>query len=120
MEDVTDPAFRLLCKYYPDKTVPTKSLKAEQDSLRSELDALRPELDAVKADLDELKTVRSIISPPEEKSQEKEEPKATVTQASQEKASLIDRLHEKQEFVKERDRQTSPVKKKSLSRENEL
>ena len=118
--DEYNKAFRLLCKYYPDKTVPTKSLKAEQDSLRSELDVLRPELDAVKADLDELKTVRSIISPPEEKPQEKEEPKATVTQASQEKASLIDRLHEKQEFVKERDRQTPPVKKKSLSRENEL
>ena len=118
--DEYNKAFRLLCKYYPDKKVPAKSLKAEQDSLKSEIEALRPELDAVKADLDELKTVRTIISPPEEKPQEKEEPKATVTQAPQEKASLIDRLHEKQEYVKERDRQTPPKKSQSHSRENEL
>ena len=110
--DEYNKSFRLLCKYFPDKKVPISRLRAERDSLKSELDALRPELDTVMADLDELKTVRTFISPPEGMSVPTIKPK--------EKESLIDRLHEKQEYVKERDRQTPLAKKKSHSLENEL
>ena len=110
--DEYNKSFRLLCKYFPDKKVPISRLRAERDSLKSELDALRPELDTVMADLDELKTVRTFISPPEGMS--------VLTVKLKEKESLIDRLHEKQEYVKERDRQSPTDKKKSHSWENEL
>lgn len=118
--DEYSKAFSLLIKLYPDKKVPISSLRAELEKLPTEIADLKPQLDAVKADLDELKTVRAIITPPEEKPQETRETKIIVTQAPKEKASLIDRLHEKQEYVKERDRQTPPKKSQSHSWENEL
>ena len=113
-------ADRLLRKFYPSKKIPVSTLQKELDTLSAEVEDLRPVLDAVKGELDELKAVRAIISPQEEKSQEKEDPKATAVQAPKEKASLIDRLHEKQDYVKERDRQTPPKKPQSQSWENEL
>ena len=115
--DEYNKAFRLLIKLYPDKKVPISSLRAELEKLAAEVADLKPQLDAVKVDLDELKTIRTIISPPEEKLQEKEEPKATVTQAPKEKASLIDRLHDKQQIV---DEQKQKGKSHSHSYENEL
>ena len=115
--DEYNKAFRLLIKLYPDKKVPISSLKAELEKLPAEISDLKPQLDAVKVDLDELKTILTIISPPEEMPQEKEEPKTTVTQAPKEKASLIDRLHDKQQLV---DEQKQKGKTRSISRENEL
>ena len=87
------------------------------EKLPAEISDLKPQLDAVKVDLDELKAIRTIISPPEEMPQEKEEPKTTVTQAPKEKASLIDRLHDKQQII---DEQKQKGKTRSTSRENEL
>lgn len=106
-----------MIKLYPDKKVPISSLKAELEKLTAEVADLKPQLDAVKVDLDELKTIRTIISPPEEMPQGKEEPKTTVTLAPKEKASLIDRLHDKQQLV---DEQKQKGKTRSTSRENEL
>ena len=115
--DEYNKAFRLLIKLYPDKKVPISNLRAELEKLTAEVADLKPQLDAVKVDLDELKTIRTIISPPEETPQEKEESKTTVTQAPKEKASLIDRLHDKQQII---DEQKQKGKTRSTSRENEL
>jgi hypothetical protein len=87
------------------------------EKLPAEIADLKLEMDTVKADLDELKAIRTIISPPEEKPYEKQEPKVTVTQAPKEKASLIDRLHDKQQIV---DEQKQKGKSHSHSYENEL
>ena len=115
--DEYNKAFRLLIKLYPDKKVPISSLRAELEKLSAEIADLKPELDTVKADLDELKAIRTIISPPEEKPYEKQEPKATVTQEPKEKASLLDRLHDKQQIV---DEQKQKGKSHSHSYENDL
>lgn len=115
--DEYNKTFRLLIKLYPDKKVPISSLRAELEKLSAEIADLKPELDTVKADLDELKAIRTIISPPEEKPYEKQEPKVTVTQAPKEKASLIDRLHDKQQIV---DEQKQKGKSHSHSYENDL
>ena len=115
--DEYNKAFRLLIKLYPDKKVPISSLRAELEKLPAEIADLKLEMDTVKADLDELKAIRTIISPPEEKPYEKQEPKVTVTQAPKEKASLIDRLHDKQQIV---DEQKQKGKSHSHSYENDL
>ena len=76
----------------------------------------KTELDAVKEDLTELRFVQNCITP-EEPNEEKGEEIPTVKQTSKEKASLIDRLHEKQQIV---DEQKQKGKSHSHSYENDL
>ena len=80
------------------------------------MEALRPELDAVKAELDELRFAQNCITP-EETNEEKGEETLTEKQTTKEKASLIDRLHEKQQIV---DEQKQKGKSHSHSYENDL
>ena len=80
------------------------------------MEALRPELDAVKADLTEPRFVQKCITPEETNEKEGEET-PTVKQNSKEKASLIDRLHDKQQIV---DEQKQKGKSHSHSYENDL
>ncbi len=109
-------ADRLLRKFFPNKKIPVSTLQKELDTLSAEVEALRPELDAVKADLTELRFVQNCITP-EETNEEKGEETPTVKQTSKEKASLIDRLHDKQQIV---DEQKQEGKSHSHSYENEL
>ena len=114
--DECNKALRLLYKSYPDRKIPNRTLNVELKELSAKLEELKGEVAAVKTDLDELKFVRSCITPREEV---KEEEKTTVEakQATKEKASLIDRLHDKQQIV---DEQKQKGKARSISRENEL
>ena len=108
-------ALRLLYKFYPDKKIPSHSLKTEMKKLSANLEELKAKVDTVKTDLDELKFVRNCITPREET---KEEATTNETkQAPKEKASVIDRLHDKQQIV---DEQKQKGKTRSNSRENEL
>ena len=109
-------ADRLLRKFYPSKKIPVSTLQKELDTLSAEVEALRPELDAVKADLTELRFVQNCITP-EETNEEKGEKTLTEKQTTKEKASLIDRLHDKQQIV---DEQKQKEKSHSHSYENEL
>ena len=109
-------ADRLLRKFYPSKKIPVNTLQKELDTLSAEVEALRPELDAVKADLTELRFVQNCITP-EETNEEKGEETPTVKQTSKEKASLIDRLHDKQQIV---DEQKQKGKARSHRYENDL
>ena len=85
-------------------------------SSSSEVEALRPELDAVKEDLTELRLIQNCIAP-EAPNEEKGEKTLTEKQPTKEKASLIDRLHDKQQIV---DEQKQKGKARSTDRENEL
>lgn len=109
-------ADRLLRKFYPSKKIPVSTLQKELATLSAEVEALRPELDAVKEDLTELRFVQNCITP-EETNEEKGEKTLTEKQPAKEKASLIDRLHDKQQIV---DEQKQKGKSHSHSYENEL
>ena len=92
------------------------TLQKELDTLSSEVEALRPELDAVKEDLTELRFIQNCIAP-EAPNEEKGENTLTEKQTTKEKASLIDRLHDKQQIV---DEQKQKGKSHSHSYENDL
>lgn len=109
-------ADRLLRKFYPSKKIPVSTLQKELDTLSAEVEALRPELDAVKEDLTELRFVQNCIAP-EEPNEEKGEKTLTEKQPTKEKASLIDRLHDKQQIV---DEQKQKGNSHSHGYENEL
>ena len=68
--------------------------------LSDDLEALNKELAAIKADLDELRFVRNCITPREDINEE-ENLTIEAKQAPKEKASLIDRLHDKQQIADE-------------------
>ena len=109
-------ADRLLRKFYPSKKIPVSTLQKELDTLSAEVEDLRPALDAVKEDLTELRFVQNCIAP-EEPNEEKGEKTLTEKQTTKEKASLIDRRHEKQKNV---DEQKQKEKSHSHAYENEL
>ena len=113
--DEYNKALRLLYKFYPDKKIPNHKLKAELKELSDDLETLNKELSAIKADLDELRFVRNCITPKEDIN---EEEKTTIDakQAPKEKASLIDRLHDKQQIV---DEQKQKGKSHGHSHEND-
>ena len=101
--DEYNKALRLLYKFYPDKKIPNRTLKAELKELSDELQVLNEKLTAIKADLDELKFVWNCITPREDINED-EKPTIEAKQAPKEKASLIDRLHDKQQTVDEQKR----------------
>ena len=98
--DEYNKALRLLYKFYPDRKIPNRTLKAELKELSDDLEALNKELAAIKADLDELRFVRNCITPREDINEE-ENLTIEAKQAPKEKASLIDRLHDKQQIADE-------------------
>ena len=114
--DEYNKALRLLYKFYPDKKIPNRTLKAELKELSDDLESLNEKLTAIKTDLDELKYVRNCITPKEDINEE-EKPTIEAKQAPKEKASFIDRLHDKQQIV---DAQKQKGKARSTDRENEL
>ena len=71
--------------------------------MSDDMEALNKELSAIKADLDEMRFVRNCITPKEDINEE-EKPTIEAKQAPKEKASLIDRLHDKQQTVDEQKR----------------
>ena len=97
--DEYNKALRLLYKFYPDRKIPNRTLKAELKELSDDLEALNKELAAIKADLDELRFVRNCITPRD--INEEENLTIEAKQAPKEKASLIDRLHDKQQIADE-------------------
>ncbi len=109
-------ADRLLRKFYPSKKIPVSTLQKELDTLSAEVEDLRPVLDAVKEDLTELRFEQNCIAP-EEPNEEKGEKTLTEKQPTKEKASLIDRLHDKQQIV---DEQKQKGNSYSHGYENEL
>ena len=64
--DEYNKALRLLYKFYPDKKIPNRTLKAELKELSNDLETLNKELSAIKANLDELRFVRNCITPKED------------------------------------------------------
>lgn len=101
--DEFNKSFRLILKFYPDKKVPANALREELKTLAADVDALRLKAEAIKADLDELKKVRYCVEYVQKEA-------SAESDAPGEKESVIARLHEKQEIVYERDRQTRSEK----------
>lgn len=88
----------MIIKFYPDKKFPAKDLRKELKELTADVAALRPKAEAIKAELDDLKTIRYCVS-----YVQKEAEMSAENDVPKEKESVIDRLHEKQEIINERD-----------------
>jgi len=106
--DEYNKALRLIIKFYPDKKVPAKDLREELKALTADVAALRPKAEAIKTELDDLKTIRYCVS-----YVQKEAETPAENDVPKEKESVIDRLHEKQEIINERDRQKRQGKTQS-------
>ena len=109
--DEYNKSLRLIIKFYPDKKVPAKDLREELKKLTAEIAALRPKAEAIKAELDDLKTIRYSVN-----YVQKEAETSAENDVPKEKESVIERLHEKQEIINERDRQKRQGKTQSLQK----
>lgn len=106
--DEYNKSLRLIIKFYPDKKVPAKDLREELKELTAEVAALRPKAESIKAELDDLKIIRYSVN-----YVQKESETSAENDVPKEKESVIERLHEKQEIINERDRQKRQGKTQS-------
>ena len=106
--DEYNKSLRLIIKFYPDKKVPAKDLREELKELTAEIAALHPKTEAIKAELDDLKIIRYSVN-----YVQKEAETSAENDVPKEKESVIERLHEKQKVINERDRQKRQGKTQS-------
>ena len=97
--DEYNKSLRLIIKFYPDKKVPARDLREELKELTAEIAALHPKAEAIKAELDDLEIIRYSIN-----YVQKEVETSAENDVPKEKESVIERLHEKQMIINERDR----------------